>query len=390
MYQWAASTLSLVPTVGFGYLSWFALLAGAVALLRATGRGRTGWEVLMVILMALVPITWMPLLDYYHPQDLLAMGLALGGLACVLRRSWTWAGILLGLAVTSQQFALLLLLPLVLVAPSKKRVALVISSACAWAIVSLSMVLVTSGNATSAVLVGTGDYSALGGTVLYEFRLPLWALHFAARAMPVLVSVGLGWWAHRRLGPRALEPVPLLSLLATCLSTRLVFEQGLYGYKFMALAVMLIVLGVVQKQVNGQLLVWLALVTVAFNPVPTGLDYNARPWADSAATAVTVSVLLLGGLVLIWCVANRRVPPWYLVVGIVIVLVAFVHVPPWAFHAHRHPVSKWIWQLILVPPGVVLAVRPLLRRARAESDPSLPVDAGSGLSLTPSLETSTV
>ncbi len=40
MYQWAAKTLSLVPTVGLGYVSWFALLAGFVALLRVC-RSRT-------------------------------------------------------------------------------------------------------------------------------------------------------------------------------------------------------------------------------------------------------------------------------------------------------------------------------------------------------------
>ena len=36
-----------------GYLSWFVLLAGVIALLRASGRGRTGWEVFGVIFIAL-------------------------------------------------------------------------------------------------------------------------------------------------------------------------------------------------------------------------------------------------------------------------------------------------------------------------------------------------
>ena len=40
MYQWAGKTLSLVPTVGLGYVSWFVLLAGFVALL-PRGRART-------------------------------------------------------------------------------------------------------------------------------------------------------------------------------------------------------------------------------------------------------------------------------------------------------------------------------------------------------------
>jgi hypothetical protein len=329
-----------------------------------------------VLLLAAIPITWTPLLDYYHPQDLVAVGLALIGLAFVLRRSWLWAGVFLGLAVTSQQFALLLLLPVVLVAPSKRRWVLAASAAGSWLVVSLPMVLLTSGKAVSAVLAGTGDYSSMGGTLLSELGLPLWALHFFARSMPILASIGLSWWVHRRLGPRALEPVPLVALLATCLSTRLVFEQGLYGYKFMALAVMLVVLDAVRGHIRGELLVWLALVTVAFNPVPTGLDYNARPWAVGAATAVTVTVIVLGTLAMVWCIVNRRVPPWYLLTASVVILLAFAHVPPWVLHTYRHPVPKLIWQLVLVPSGVALAMVPLWRTAHSDSGrtPSASVD----------------
>lgn len=38
----------------------------------------------------------------YHPQDLVAVGLALAGLACVLRGKWVWAGVLVGLAISSR------------------------------------------------------------------------------------------------------------------------------------------------------------------------------------------------------------------------------------------------------------------------------------------------
>ena len=67
-----------------------------------------------------------------------------------------------------------------------------------------------------------------------------------------------------------LEPIPLISLLATSLSLRVVFEEGLFGYKFMALAVMLILLAIVRGQIRGRLMAWLALATLAFNPIPAG------------------------------------------------------------------------------------------------------------------------
>ncbi len=168
MYHWARSSYAVFATVGLGYLSWFVLLAGVIALLRASGRGRSGWEVFGVVFIAVVPIVWAPVLDEYHPQDMVAVGLVLASIACVKRREWVWAGMLLGLAVTTQQFALLALAPLVVVVPGKARWRLLGAAAVAAVVISLPMVIVTSGRAIHGVLLGTGDSMTLGGTVLWE------------------------------------------------------------------------------------------------------------------------------------------------------------------------------------------------------------------------------
>ena len=148
-------------------------------------------------------------------------------------------GVLVGLAVTSQQFALLVLAPLVVVAPGKQRWRLLGSSAAVVALVSLPFVVATSGRAVHAVLFGTGDSMTFGGTLLWESGLRGSALVFCSRILPILVSMAIALWALRRLGSRVLEPIPLISLVATTLSLRLVFEEGLFGYKFLALGVML-------------------------------------------------------------------------------------------------------------------------------------------------------
>ena len=106
MYGWSVKSSAALTTVRLGYLSWFVFMAGVVALLRASGRGRCRWEPAALVLMACVPPLLATMLDYFHPQDLVAMGLMLGGLACARRGWWIWAGVLVGLAFTSQQFAL--------------------------------------------------------------------------------------------------------------------------------------------------------------------------------------------------------------------------------------------------------------------------------------------
>ena len=82
MYRWAGDSLAQVPTLAIAYASWLALLGGAVALLRSCGRGRTIGELFALTVIACTPISWMPFIGELHPQDLLAMGLGLGGLAC--------------------------------------------------------------------------------------------------------------------------------------------------------------------------------------------------------------------------------------------------------------------------------------------------------------------
>lgn len=369
MYKWAQNSAAIFPTIGLGYLSWFVLLAGVVALLRASGRGRTGWEAFGVVFVALVPIVWTPLLDDFHPQDLVALGLVLAGAACALRREWVWAGLLLGLAVTSQQFALLVLAPLFVVAPGKQRWKLLISSSAVVALVSLPFVVATSGKAIHAVLLGTGDSTTFGGTILWETGLRGSALVFFARVVPILGSAALAFWAYRRLGPAVLEPIPLISLLAVSLSLRLVFEEGLYGYKFMALAVMLIVLAIVRGRMPGRLVAWLVLASLAFNPIPGPITINGRSWGVHVAFALPLLCIVIALGVVVYDAVHRRVR-WYLIAWLVIAACVFLQWPLWSPDSIRPRLPIWFWQLILLPTGIAMAVSPLVRSVRsADQEP---------------------
>jgi len=363
MYKWAQNSAAIFPTIGLGYWSWFILLAGVVALLRASGRGHTGWEAFGVVFVALVPIVWMPLLDEYHPQDLAALGLLLAGTACALRRQWVWAGVLVGLAITSQQFALLFLAPLIVVAPGKQRWRLLVSSAVAVALVSLPFVVATPGRAIHAVLIGTGNSMTFGGTILWESGLRGATLASFSRILPILVSVAIAWWAYRRLGSNVREPVALVSLLATSLSLRLVFEEGLFGYKFMALAVMLIILAIVRGRIRGWLVAWLALATLAFNPIPPAIAINGRSWGDHAASALPLLFIVIALVLIGYDAVHRRVR-WYLIAWFVIAAWAFLQWPLWSLDSIRAPFPHWFWQLILLPTGIAMAVSPLIRSVR--------------------------
>ena len=347
MTHWSAEAKALNSTVRLGYLSWFALMAGVVALLRASGRGRCGWEPAILILLAATPFALMPLLDDFHPQDLVAMGLALGGVACFRRGWWIWAGLLLGLAVTAQQFALLVFAPLLMVAPPIRRIRFASAAIVAVALVVLPVTAITSGHALRAVVLGSGNTPSIGGTVLWELHFKGALLVVISRILPILLAMALAWWAVRRLGTSVLEPVPLISLLATSLSFRLVLEQNLFGYYFMALAVSLLVRDGVQGRIRGPLVAWLSLVVLAFDPAP-----RIRVLSEYLPSVLMVIVCCT----ILWGIRHNRVH-WYLVAWAVVVALAFASYPIGNF---RYPLPTWLWQIVLVSTGVALAVKPLL------------------------------
>jgi hypothetical protein len=87
----------------------------------------------------------------------------------------------------------------------------------------------------------------------------------------------LAWWIRDRLGASVLEPIPLFSLLATSLWLRLLFEVNLWGYYFMAVAVLVLALDVVRGRIRWSYVAWLILVTVAFHPVVgTSSAFNSQ------------------------------------------------------------------------------------------------------------------
>jgi hypothetical protein len=301
MYHWSIRSHALLPTVQIGYVSWFLLMGGVVALLRASGRGRSGWEPVALVIVALAPPVYMCLHEYFHPQDLAAMGLVLAGIACVRRGWWVWAGVFLGLAFTAQQFALLAIAPLLVIAP-RDRVTRFVGAAVASVLgIVVPLTVLVSTKAISIALIGSGDSSAantLLGMLHPQGRLVL----VLSRLAPIVLAMLTARWSSKRIGSAILEPLPLIALMATSLSYRLIFEVNLWGYYFMAVAVILVILDVIRGRIRVLLLVWLALVVVAFYPTPADAGFGPAS------------------------------PLW---------------------------LPLWLWQLILVPVAIALAASPL-------------------------------
>ncbi len=171
MTRWSNQTHALTATLRFGYLGWFVLAAGIVAVMRSSGRGRNGWEPAVLIAVACTPPVFMCLQNLFHPQDLLAMGLILLAVSCAQRNAWVWAGVLMGLAFASQQFALLAAALLFVVVPAKRRLVFSLSAVATFAVLVVPLMALSSGRALRVALTGSGESGSLVTSIPSELHL---------------------------------------------------------------------------------------------------------------------------------------------------------------------------------------------------------------------------
>ena len=368
-----------------GYGAWVVLLAGIVAVLRACGRGRRRWEPATLIVVACLPPVWMCIENFFHPQDLVALGLALGAVACARRDAWVWAGVLVALAVLSQQFAVLVAVPLLVIAPASRKLRFAGATLATVAIAALPLLVATSSSAAGATLLGSGNtQTGNGGTEVWLLHLHGTALLLLSRVAPIVLSALLAWWVQRRFGPAALEPPMLLSLVAVSLCLRLVFEQNFYSYYLAALAVSLVLLDVVSGHVRGSVVAWLVVVSLVFcvGPTTSYSVWSRVSWGMSADRYGPLAVIVLALVLIVVGVAGRR-PLRSLALCLAVAWAAVATWPIPEDQVSPH-LQTWFWQVWLVLPGLVLAAAPLLTLLgrqrqqvhRADTQPALAQPAG--------------
>ena len=356
IYAWSTS-VPMEPMIAFGYLGWLAVMFGIVAVLRTTSHAMTGWEPVTLALAAASPSVFQCVQTVAHPQDMLAVGLILGALASAFRRRWLLTGVLLGLSFTSQQFAILVIVALVVALPRVARTRMTLGTVASVAAVGSPLMIFDPAGTLRAVLLGSNRLSVLGGdpstftggTWLAALHLHGVVLFFIARALPVLASAGVSWWVSRRLGERILDPLPLLSLIGVALSLRLLFEENIFEYYFMAATIMLLVLMVLRIKWRGLTITWVVAVTLAFSF--TIVAYF------SADLVMFISIAAVFGLYVVISTIRRGLRWSY--AGLLVLLLLTASPTLWGRPMWDQLVPTPVWQLLLTSWALVLAGEPL-------------------------------
>jgi len=278
-----------------GVVSWLVLATGALALLRAARADTLARQAGLLAFLAFLPAASSAIVQLYHPQDVVSLGLALAGLALALRRRWLLAGVLFGVAMLTKQFAVLLLLPALVAAPDRRSRLWLSGAAIAVFAAGILPFLAVDLRATLENLSGfSAGGAAAGQTVLTLAGVHGTVASAVARDAPLVFALVVCVWAHRRPGMHADRPVTLVALALVCTGSRLVFESVVFPYYLLAASVLVLLLDLVARRSPHWSLTWCAAAAffVALHP-------GNRAVAALGTLILAVAVVALGFLELL-------------------------------------------------------------------------------------------
>jgi hypothetical protein len=257
-----------------GLLAWLVLAAGGLSLLRSSGVDSLGAQAGLLAFLTVLPAASSAIVQLYHPQDIVSLGLAAAGLAQTLKGRWVLAGVLFGVAFLTKQFALLLLFPALVAAPDVgSRVRLAVASITVFGIGILPF-LVSAPRATLENLSGFSAGGAVAGsTALTLVGVTGTVASAVARDAPIAFAVAACLWAARRFGSSICDPRMLAGLSLACLGSRLVFESVIFPYYLLGASVLFFMLDLVARRSPHRSLAWCAIAAffVALHPANRGV-----------------------------------------------------------------------------------------------------------------------
>jgi len=291
-----------------GFLAWVVLALGCIRLLRVAGGGGGVAEVVLVIALAVIPAASDGIVETFHPQDLVCVGLSSAAVAEALRRRWVATGVLFGIAFLCKQFALLPLVAVLVAIPgwrARVRVAVPVLVAVGAGIIPFAAVDPSgTWNTLSAVQSG-GVVKLSTGTVLGMTNLPESTKLLIARDGPVVLALVMALWARRRVGDHLLSPIPLIGLTTACLAGRLVTEVWFASYYLLAVSAGLLVLDLARRRLPVASFLWIAVTGVL---VEQNGGLPTTSWAAYLAFGASVAAVIIG-LRSVPVVAPRQTSP---------------------------------------------------------------------------------
>ena len=226
--------------------------------------------------------------EYYHPQDVAAVGIMLFGLGLAAKHRWVAAGALFGFAILTRHWVLLVALA---VAPLAGRQFWRYAAVGAAVVAAGLAPLALTGNpglieAITAKNAAITEQTLMGNVVNNVVAEGNVAVQRAVRALPLIAAAALAGlvWLRRWRDPSYLIPVAV-----TAIGLRFIFETAPYTYYWVPVPILLLLV----SRKNVALVAGAALSLLVWPVRPIGA---AEPFGDAAVAGLFFSLTLLSVL----------------------------------------------------------------------------------------------
>jgi hypothetical protein len=251
------------------------------------GRGRRA-----VLCAAEAIVLWNVSVMWGHPEDAVAVGLALYAFVFALDGRWTGAGWLFGAALATQPLVLLML-PVLLAVGGRRQLVGLASRAVLPAVALVLTPLISQFHATAHALLDQPNFPGIDHATPWTALAPVLGgrghnLIVAAgpgRVVALVLACALGWWARRWRH----EPELIMWSAAAALALRCLTESVMVDfYVWPALAV-----GIVVAARVGRWRLAVAVVAAVFTTAAAQWRLGWLPWW-AIVTAGLMVVLAVG------------------------------------------------------------------------------------------------
>jgi Glycosyltransferase family 87 len=292
---------------------------------RMLALGRPAAAVLLVSLLAVVNPGTLRALHWGHPEELLTAALCVGAIIAATRGRGLLAGVLLGLAVATKQWAVIAVLPTLLAAPRQRLRLGLVAGALAVAIALPAMLLQPQAVVGTHAAIVQAQPVAGPANVWWPFSTPRTAAErkagapgFAAKIpawiatvshpLIVLLGIPLGWLFWRRRRQLAADDV--LGLFALLMLLRCLLDPWNNDYYHAPMLLSLLAWEALGRDGWPRLTLFAgAALALTF---PASVDSMSALSADSLRVCVTYLAwaLPLAGWLALAVFAPRRLALW--------------------------------------------------------------------------------
>jgi hypothetical protein len=288
-------------------LSCIALFAcDALAERLGVSRARRVW-----LGLAEAGILWNTSVIWGHPEDAIAVGLALYALVFAFDGRWTGAGWLFGAALATQP-VVLLMFPVLLALVGRRQVVGLLTRAVVPAAALVITPLISQFHATTHALLDQPNYPLLDHATPWTALSPMLGgtgrnVAVAAgpgRIVALVLACGLGWWARRwRHEPDLIVWAAAMALALRCLTESVMVDFYIWpalaiamvvaarlGRGRLAAAVMVAMFTTVVAQWHLGWLAWWIVVTVGVGVVLAAGSHLGRRTTSDLPGDLSVAV----------------------------------------------------------------------------------------------------